>query len=81
MTFADSGAGNEGYSYDLTRGGFPRGFRVLVINQCQLTGVLANFANQIVEWNGSAWKTKYEFGTTSNHNQVQVAVIDEGKNV
>jgi hypothetical protein len=45
------------------------------------TGVLANFANQIVEWNGSAWKTKYEFGTTSNHNQVQVAVIDEGKNV
>jgi len=74
-TFADSGAGNEGYSYDLTRDGFPRGFRVLVNGTG--SGDLAGFDNQVVEWNGSAWVTKYSFD--SNNDQVQVAIIDESK--
>jgi hypothetical protein len=84
---ADNGASNEGYSYDLTRDGFPRGFRVLVINNASsysthtssgsATGDLAGFTNQVVEWDGSKWITKYSF--TSNNNNVQIAVIDESK--
>ena len=78
---------NEGYSYDLTRDGFPRGFRVLVINSTtnytnhtassSASGDLSAFANQIVEWNGTAWITKYAF--TGVNNKTQVAIIDEGK--
>ena len=85
--FADSGTDDEGYSYDLTKDGFPRGFRVLVINNSatysshtassSASGDLSAFANQIVEWNGSKWVTKYSF--IAANDQVQVAVIDEGK--
>lgn len=85
--FADSGAGNEGYSYDLTRSGFPRGFRVLVINNAtsysshtassSASGDLTGFTNQVVEWDGSQWITKYSFD--SNNDQVQIAVIDESR--
>jgi len=79
---------NEGYSYDLTRDGFPRGFRVLVDkdNLGSATGDLAGFDNQIVEWNGTAWITKYSFNSSQNPvgsaglgGGVQVAIIDEGK--
>lgn len=86
-TFADSGAGNEGYSYDLTRDNFPRGFRVLVINNStsysshaassSATGDLSGFTNHVIEWNGSKWLTKYSFD--SSNDQVQVAVIDEAR--
>ena len=74
-TFADNGTDDEGYSYDLTKDGFPRGFRVLVNGTG--SGDLTGFDDQVVEWNGSAWSTKYAFSTTND--QVQVAVIDEGK--
>tara|TARA_R110000824_G_scaffold250100_3_gene438923 strand:- start:864 stop:2609 length:1746 start_codon:yes stop_codon:yes gene_type:complete len=81
-TLADNGAANDGYSYDLTRSGFPRGFRVLVKSNSP-TGDLANFANMIVEIKptnsvgGKTWKKLYNF--TTAHTKVQVAVIHEGK--
>lgn len=81
-TLADNGADNDGYSYDLTRSGFPRGFRVLVKSDSP-TGDLANFANMVVEIQptnsvgGKKWKKLYDF-TTAN-TKVQVAVIHEGK--
>jgi len=73
--FADNGAPNEGYSYDLTRNNFPRGFRVLVDADVP-TGLLANFPNQVVEWDGTAFQKKYSFDV--NNDKTQVAVIDEG---
>lgn len=85
--FADGNSNNEGYSYDLTRDGFPRGFRVLVINNSasysshtasgSATGDLAGFTNQVVEWNGTEWRTKYSF--IGSNDNVQIAVIDEGR--
>ena len=79
---ADSGAGDEGYSYDLTRTKFPRGFRILVKNDSP-SGDLANFANMVIQRvptnsvGGTKWQKLYDF-TTAN-TKVQVAVIDEGK--
>jgi hypothetical protein len=90
------GTTNEGYSYDLTRSNFPRGFRVLVINNATsyathtassvASGDISGFTNQIIEWNGRAWKTKYSFdvnqnpvGTAGLGGGIQVAVIDEGR--
>jgi len=79
---ADSGAGDEGYSYDLTRTKFPRGFRILVKNDSP-SGDLANFANMVVQRvptnsvGGTKWQKLYDF--TTAHTKVQVAVIDEGK--
>jgi hypothetical protein len=67
---------SEGYSYDGTRTGFPRGFRVLV-DADSPTGDLANFANMVAEWTGTAWAKKYSFD--SNNDNVQIAVIDEAK--
>jgi hypothetical protein len=90
------GTTNEGYSYDLTRSNFPRGFRVLVINNATsyathtassaASGDISGFTNQIIEWNGRAWKTKYSFdvnqnpvGTAGLGGGIQIAVIDEGR--
>jgi len=71
----DNGASNEGYAYDFTDvTTLPRGFRVLV-NSNSPTGALANFANMVAEWTGSAWQKKYSFDTSNT--KVQVAVIDE----
>jgi len=67
--------GGDGYSYDGTRTGFPRGFRVLVDSDSP-SDDLANFANMIAEWNGSAWQKKYAFDVNSDKSQC--AVIDEG---
>jgi len=67
--------GGDGYSYDGTRTGFPRGFRVLV-DADSPTGDLANFANMVAEWDGSAWGKKYSFDVNSDKSQV--ASIDEG---
>lgn len=66
---------SEGYSYDGTRNGFPRGFRVLV-DADSPSGDLANFANMVAEWNGSAWQKKYSFN--SSNDNAQIAVIDDG---
>ncbi len=79
-TLADTSG--EGYSYDLTRTGFPRGFRVLVAHDSP-SGDLANFANMVVEriptnsLGGLKWAKLYNFDTANT--KVQVAVIDEGK--
>ena len=73
---------SEGYSYDGTRSGFPRGFRVLV-NSNSPSGVLTNFANMVVEMapvnsvGTKTWRKLYNFDTANT--KVQVAVIDEGK--
>ena len=71
----------NGYSYNGTRTGLPRGFRVLVNGTG--SGVLANFDNMVVEWTGSEWRKKYQFeGDASDvtvNSKVQVAVLDEGK--
>jgi hypothetical protein len=71
-------------SYDGTRNGFPRGFRVLV-DMVAPTGDLLlrdeNFkwhGQTVTEWNGENWVVKYSFD--SNTDQMQVAVINEGKN-
>jgi len=79
-TFATTSG--EGYSYDLTRTGFPRGFRVLVAHDSP-SGDLSNFANMVVERvptnsvGGLKWAKLYNFDT--GNSKVQVAVIDEGK--
>jgi len=79
-TFATTSG--EGYSYDLTRDGFPRGFRVLVDGDSP-SGDLSNFANMVVEraptnsLGGLKWQKVYNFDTANT--KVQVAVIDEGK--
>jgi len=73
----DNGAANEGYSYDPTDSTkFPRGFRVLV-DANSPTGVLANFANMVAEYDGGSWFSRYKFD--EDNNKVQVAVIDEAK--
>ncbi len=66
----------DGYSYDGTRTGFPRGFRVLVDSDVP-TGDLANFSNMVAEWDGSQWVKKYSFD--SNNDKVQVAAIHNAK--
>jgi len=83
---AKASATNEGYAYDASGSGsfatLPRGFRILV-NTNSPTGVLANFANMVVEVRtlnsdgGLFFHKVYDF-TTAN-TKVQVAVIDEGK--
>jgi hypothetical protein len=40
------GTTNEGYSYDLTRSNFPRGFRVLVIDNVQ---VMLHILHQVLQ--------------------------------
>lgn len=72
------------YSYDGTRDGFPRGFRVLVTATGTLTGDLANFQNQVAEivslnsvGTARAWKKVYNFNQESDG--VHVANLDDGK--
>jgi len=74
---------NIGYAYD---GGsinnLPRGFRILVDGNSP-TGVLADFANMVVEVRGTDSVGGKEFGRLYNfvpaNDQVQVAVLHEGK--
>jgi hypothetical protein len=73
-----------GYSYDDTRNGFPRGFRILVdAGAGAATGDLANFDNMVVErqptnsTGGLTWRKLYNFDTANDG--AQVAVIHEGK--
>lgn len=83
---AKASTASEGYAYDASGSGsqatLPRGFRILV-NSDSPTGVLANFANMVVEVRilnsdmGLFYHKLYDF-TTAN-TKVQVAVIDEGK--
>lgn len=79
----DNGAANEGYAYDYTDvTTLPRGFRVLV-NSATPTGELANFANMIAEWTGSAWRKKYSFDSTNDKVQVASlisAIVYQGDN-
>lgn len=79
---ADNGT-NKGYAYDGgTSSNLPRGFRILV-NGDSPTGVLANFANMVIEMKPlnsvgtKTFKKLYSFDTVNT--KVQVAVIDEGK--
>jgi len=72
----------DGYSYDGTRAGFPRGFRILVDDDSP-NGELADFANMVVEEQptnsvgGKTFRKLYNFDT--GNDKVQVAVIHEGK--
>jgi len=72
----------EGYSYDGTRAGFPRGFRILVDDDSP-DGELSAFPNMVVEEaptnsvGGKSFQKLYNF--TSASDKVQVAVIHEGK--
>ncbi len=79
----DNGANNEGYAYDYTDvTTLPRGFRVLV-NSATPSGALADFPNMVAEWTGSAWRKKYEFGSSNDKVQVAVlntAIVYEGDN-
>lgn len=79
---ADDGT-NIGYAYDGgTSSNLPRGFRILV-NGDSPSGVLANFANMVVEvqptnsLGGKTLRKLYNFDTANT--KVEVAVIDEGK--
>jgi hypothetical protein len=70
------------YSYDGTNSGLPRGFRILVKSNSP-SGVLANFANMVVEVKptnsigGKSFKKLYNFDTVNS--KIQIAVIHEGK--
>ena len=71
------------YSYDGTRDGFPRGFRILVTSSSP-TGDLANFANQVVEvvslnsvGTARTWRKLYNFN--QGQSGVHVANLDDGK--
>jgi len=79
---ADDGT-NKGYAYDGgTSANLPRGFRILV-NGDSPSGVLANFANMVVEVapkdsvGGKELRKLYNFDTANT--KIEVAVIDEGK--
>jgi hypothetical protein len=70
------------YSYDGTRDGFPRGFRILVTDGSP-TGDLSTFANQIVEMvslnstgTSRAWRKLYNFN--QGQSGVHVANLDDG---
>lgn len=71
------------YSYDGTRDGFPRGFRVLLFDSGTPTGDLANFNNMIAEViptnsvGGRKWAKLYSFDT--GNTKVQVANLDDAK--
>ncbi len=70
------------YSYDGTRSGFPRGFRILVDSNAP-TGDLTDFPNMVVEVQptnsvgGKTFRKLYNFDT--GNDKIEVAVIDEGR--
>lgn len=84
--FAGSGIPAEGYAYNSKgvsdNSNLPRGFRILVDSNSP-SGVLANFANMVVEMQPinsigvKTFKKLYKFN--SDNDGAQVAVIDEGK--